>query len=218
MKKIIGIIIVCLLLISVICLFADFNRYTYKTKTVCDENEEIIFSITTFDGKGESEPFIMCLGHAWVSIDNKTGRTIKLMDYEIEDGETVTLSAWALSEHRGVYFNLEPNFIKQFGRYVGRKSLSVGIDESQLAKIEDYIRNNDNWTFVKNCSHWSLDLWNEVVGDEYRLKTQTVIYTPGRLLKSFDEYDCVETDKDFSNAKEVFYYRNGVRTELELCS
>lgn len=214
----ISVVFLLLLLVTICLLFVDFNDYSYHMKNIPETSEGIIFSITTYDGVGESEFFIQCLGHAWISIENQSGHTIRLIDYEIEDGEILTMSAWALSEHRGVYFNIEPHFMKQFGRYDGRKSLSVNIDESKMETIGDYIINNDNWTFIKNCSHWSLDLWNAIVSDEYQLKTYTVLYTPARLLKSFDEFDHFNINMDYSSAKEIFCYQKGVRTELKLCS
>ena len=75
----------------------------------------------------------------------------------------------------------------------------------------------DGWTLGKNCSYWCVHLWNALVDDEYRLKTQTLFYTPKRLERAFLEFDRVEVDKDFSRAGRIFAYRRGVRTELQLC-
>lgn len=117
-----------------------------------------------------------------------------------------------------MFFNLESNFVSKCNRYVGRQSLSVNIEESQLKAIEQYIDKNNNWAIIKNCTFWSIQLWNEIVEDEFKLKTQTLVYTPKRLEKAFSEFDCIEVDKDFSRCGEVFFYQNGIRTELQLCS
>ena len=218
LKKIIVISEILFVLIAFSCFCFDFNSYNRQFKTVsCDENG-IIFSITTFDGENETEPFVKCLVHTWVSIDNRSDHSVYIKDYEIKKSETVTFSIWAISDISGLVFNVESNFISKCNRYVGRQSLSVNIKESQLKDIEQYIDKNNNWTIIKNCSFWSIQLWNEVVDDEFELKTQTLVYTPKRLEKSFCEFDCIEVDKDFSRCGEVFYYQNGIRTELQLCS
>ena len=215
-------IAVWLLLVSVavagFCVWLDFHTYQKQSKTIPCEKNGLVFSITTFDGDAESEPFVTCLGHAWVSIDNRSGHSVYLRDYEIQNGEILTFSAWAVSGHPGVYFNLESRFAEAFGRYVGRQSLSVNIEESQLKTIERYLDRNGGWSPLKNCSRWSLELWNEVVEDEFDLKTQTLVYTPKRLQKSLSEFDCVEEDQDYTRARGAFFYQNGIRRELQLCS
>lgn len=205
-------------LTAVFCLWFDFNVYESRSKTISCEDDGIIFSITTFNGDSETTPFLKCLGHTWLSIDNQSGHSVYIKDYEIKNDEMITFSVWAVAKIPGLLFNLESDYISSYGRYVGRKSLSVRIEESQLNEIEAYIDRNDQWTLGKNCSYWSVHLWNEVVDEAFRLKTQTLFYTPKRLEKSFAEFDCVEVDKDFSRARHVFFYQNGVRTELQLCS
>lgn len=205
------------LLVMVLFFWLDFNSYTKPYKTIPCEKNGIIFSITTFDGDTETEPFVKCLGHTWLSIDNQSGHSVYMKDYEIKNDEILTFSIWAITDHRGVVFNLEPNFILKFDRYVGRQSLSVNINESQLKTIEDYIDRNNKWHLGKNCSFWAIQLWNELVDDEFKLKTQALVYTPKRLQKSLREFDCVEIDKDFSRSKEIFFYQDGLKMELQLC-
>lgn len=216
LNKIILIIIIVLALCSTLFL-VDFNSYEKKSKKINLENSGLIFSITTFDGKNESTPFVACLGHSWISIDNKTDHSVYLKDYEICEGETLTFSIWAISGHFGIVYNLEEEFIRQSGRYVGRWSLSVNIEESQLETIEEYLNNNDRWDLGMNCSRFSVGLWNELVSDELKLKTHLFIETPNFVKKAMSEFEFVEIDRDFSNAGKVFFYENGVRTELELC-
>ena len=44
-------------------------------RTLPCEEEGLILSITTFDGKSESKPFLKCFGHTWIGLDNRTGHT-----------------------------------------------------------------------------------------------------------------------------------------------
>lgn len=92
-------------------------------KLPCEE-EGLILSITTFDGKSESKPFLKCFGHTWIGLDNRTGHTVYLKDRAIPDGEMVTFSVWAVSGLSGLLFDLEPCYIANYGRYTGRLSLS----------------------------------------------------------------------------------------------
>lgn len=66
-------------------------------RTLPCEEEGLILSITTFDGKSESKPFLKCFGHTWIGLDNRTGHTVYLKDRAIPDGEMVTFSVWAVS-------------------------------------------------------------------------------------------------------------------------
>lgn len=65
-------------------------------RTLPCEEEGLILSITTFDGKSESKPFLKCFGHTWIGLDNRTGHTVYLKDRAIPDGEMVTFSVWAV--------------------------------------------------------------------------------------------------------------------------
>lgn len=139
-------------------------------RTLPCEDEGLILSITTFDGKSESKPFLKCFGHTWIGLDNRTGHTVYLKDRAIPDGEMVTFSVWAVSGLSGLLFDLEPCYIANYGRYTGRLSLSTNIGEEQLKVIEDYMEQHDKWTVDKNCSYWSVHLWNAVVGEDAALK------------------------------------------------
>ena len=77
-------------------------------RTLPCEEEGLILSITTFDGKSESKPFLKCFGHTWIGLDNRTGHTVYLKDRAIPDGEMVTFSVWAVSGLSGLLFDLEP--------------------------------------------------------------------------------------------------------------
>lgn len=91
-------------------------------RTLPCEDEGLILSITTFDGKSESKPFLKCFGHTWIGLDNRTGHTVYLKDRAIPDGEIVTFSVWAVSGLSGLLFDLEPCYIANYGRYTGRLS------------------------------------------------------------------------------------------------
>ena len=187
-------------------------------RTLPCEEEGLILSITTFDGKSESKPFLKCFGHTWIGLDNRTGHTVYLKDRAIPDGEMVTFSVWAVSGLSGLLFDLEPCYIANYGRYTGRLSLSTNIGEEQLKVIENYMEQHNKWTVDKNCSYWSVHLWNAVVGEDAALKIRGFVCTPEKIEQAFSAFDCVEVDKDFSRAGGIYCYKDGERTELQLCS
>ena len=71
-------------LTAVFCLWFDFNVYESQSKTISCEDDGIIFSITTFNGDSETTPFLKCLGHTWLSIDNQSGHSVYIKDHEIK--------------------------------------------------------------------------------------------------------------------------------------
>lgn len=203
--------------LAVFLLWFDFHTYRPHSRTLPAADSGIILSITTYDGDGESTPLVKCFGHTWLSIDNRSGGPVYIKDYELHHGEQLTFSVWAVTRLPGLLFNLEPTYISAHDRYAGRRSLSVPIESTRLKTIEEYMDRRDGWTLGKNCSYWSVHLWNALVDDAYKLKTQTLFYTPKRLERAFLEFDRVEVDKDFSRAGHIFAYRRGVRTEMQLC-
>ena len=56
---------------------------------------------------------------------------------------------------------------------------------------------HDKWTVDKNCSYWSIHLWNEVVGEDAALKIRGFVCTPEKIEQAFSAFDCVEVNKDF---------------------
>lgn len=153
-----------------------------------------------------------------IRLDNRTGHTVYLKDRAIPYGEMVTFSVWAVSGLSGLLFDLEPCYIAHYGRYTGRLSLSTNIGEEQLKVIEDYMEQHDKWTVDKNCSYWSIHLWSAVVGEDAALKIRGFVCTPEKIEQAFSAFDCVEVNKDFSRAGGIYCYKDGERTELQLCS
>ena len=44
------------------------------------------------------------------------------------------------------------------------------------------------------------------------------VCTPEKIEQACSAFDCVEVDKDFSRAGDIYCYKDGERTELQLCS
>ena len=76
-------------------------------RTLPCEDEGLILSITTFDGKSESKPFLKCFGHTWIGLDNRTGHTVYLKDRAIPDGEKEDGANLCVLEVQGKNVRLE---------------------------------------------------------------------------------------------------------------
>ncbi len=198
-------------------LMTDYNTYEKSEDRIECEDTGLVFSLVCFNGENESAFFVPCLGHAWVAIDNRTDKSVYIKDYELKPDEMLTMSAWGLDTHFGVAFNVEPACMRLNGRYEGRISLSVNIKEEDLEIIEEFIESDDYWAPAHNCTTWSLKLWNLLVDEKFRMKTQITTYTPHRLEKSMLRFEGVQTNIDMSRCGNAFYYPDGIRTELELC-
>lgn len=103
-----------LALAAAFCLWFDFNSCENRTRTIPCADEGIIFSITTFNGDSETTPFVKCLGHTWLSIDNQSGHSVYIKGHELRHDEMMTFSVWAVSDLPGLLFNLEADYIEAF--------------------------------------------------------------------------------------------------------
>ena len=54
--------------------------------------------------------------------------------------------------------------------------------------------------------------------EDAALKIRGFVCTPEKIEQAFSAFDCVEVDKDFSRAGDIYCYKDGERTELQLCS
>lgn len=146
-----------------------------KDAIVIDESAIALLSLVTYDGKNESNYGLMNLGHAFITVENIGDDAIEVYGIEVLPTEEITFSAWNTSLHAGVWFNIESAYIKDFARYEDRYSLTVGLNDlSEIEKLSTFISNNDIWTVKKNCSYFSIKLWNEMVSDNYKLDTSLI--------------------------------------------
>lgn len=197
-------------------LLLDLHVYRTGTRRSAAADGGLLFSVTAFDGAGESEPFVPSLGHAWAALDNRTDHPVRLNDRVLAPGEQLTVSVWAIGGHFGLYYDLEPAFIRQYGRYAGRRSIAMPIGEGQLRTIEAFLARSDRWTFLHNCSYFTVSLWNALADKDDRLPTQWLMYTPARLRRAIDEFARAESDMAFDRAGAPFFYLDGIGTELTL--
>lgn len=199
-----------------IFLLVGCSKVDLKSVSTYSKESEITFTIYSYDGKTESKYMINSLGHAWLSVENNSSDFIMLGDYELESNKALYFGSWANSANIGICYNLEPHFRNKYDRYDGVISLSINIDLDDVKVISDYIMANDKWGFIKNCSCFAINCWNEVVDDNIDLDTY-FIYTPKKLCQNLMEFSEYKINKEMINYDEIFYYEDDNKVVLELC-
>jgi len=211
MKK--GLLIIMVLFVFLLSGCKDKQQMSLEKYS---KDTDIVFTIYSYDGKSESQYMINSLGHAWLSVENNTGDSIMIGDYELLSNRSLYFGSWANSANVGICYNLETHFRNKYDRYDGVISLSINIDLEDVEKISNFILNNDKWGFINNCSSFSIHCWNQIVNEEIHLDTYA-IYTPTKLCNNLMQYKEYKVNKEMINYDEIFYYDGGIRQVLELC-
>lgn len=112
--------------------------------------------------------YVDCGTHAFITVKNLSSSNITVGRFGLPYGKTMTLGTWGnKSEHKGMWYNLEPYFIYYNGAYAGRISLSYGLNASELASLNAKIATYDKWSSTYPCSRFAKDVWNAATISEY---------------------------------------------------
>ncbi len=189
-KKIFLSFILCFLtVVLVACSGSPMGRVA-----TVSEDDELIMTVYAYDGKGESKFGLLNLGHSFLSFENKSDDAVFIGEFELAPNEIVTVSTWSISGHFGVWYNVENNYIKYHDKYNGRYSISIGLGLDCLDKIDKYIESNDSWLPTKNCTNFTVGLWNKLCPKKARVSTP-LIYTPAKLVKDIKTFAGYEKNK-----------------------
>ena len=192
-------------LVAIICLFSAGCTNDEKRTATINADDDIIMTIYAYDGAGESRFGLLNLGHSFLSFENKTSEAINIGRYELAAGDIVTISTWSISEHFGIWYNTESNYIKYHNKYDGRYSVSVGLKKDCLDKLAKYIKENDEWLPTKNCTNFSVGLWNTLCDKNERVSTP-LIYTPSKLTSDIKSFNTYEKNKAIPVSDRFGYY------------
>lgn len=176
-------------------------------KAVIDDEDKVKLTLFTYDGKGESHFALMNLGHSFLSVENLSDEEITVGKMTVGAGEEIALGTWSVKAHFGLWYNLEGNYSKDYNKYDGRISVSIGLTLDDLAKVNEYIEDNDHWGVYKNCSYFALNLYNLVASDSEYIDTP-LIYTPGYIAGIIKKFDTYETNKVI-HCEDKFGYFDG---------
>lgn len=77
---------------------------------------------------------------------------------------------------KGVVYNMEAA-----KREKGFSSLKLFLDKSNLATVNSFIINNDDYTLVQNCSYYARRAWNLIAPTNYRLGGDDPVILSGSI-------------------------------------
>ena len=194
-----------LAMLVMICCFSMGGCSPVERVASIENDDQIIMTVYAYDGQGESRFGLLNLGHSFLSIENKSDQSIIIGNYELPKDDIVTLSTWCVSEHFGIWYNMESNYIKYHDKYNGRYSVSIGLELDKLEAINNYIKNNDTWVPTKNCTNFSVGLWNSVCDEKEKLSTP-LIYTPKKLTEDIKSFNVYEYNKDIPVSDRLGYF------------
>lgn len=209
-------IILCILFLFVFCInsFGCKNETrTYKIEKL--DNPVAELTIFTFDGKSESAYGLANLGHSFLSVYNRSNEDILIGDYMLEVGETICVGTWSINQHFGVWYNLESNYIRVCDKYLGRVSVTKYLSEQDVEEITSFIKQNDKWNPLFNCSCFAINLWNAVAKENEILNTY-LIYTPNKLAEQLKQFKNYKINMHIKTKNEFGYFSEGVYKQFHL--
>ena len=139
--------------------------------------------------------------HGFIVIENNSLITIKIGNYTLVPGESVTVGTWGNQKRNGVYYNLEVQYSishpEEYNRYV---SLTNSIDIFDTITVNTTIESNDSWSLHNNCSYFASTVWNAV--SDTKLNSSSWFFgvnTPSTLAGSIKAQDGYETGRKFAS-------------------
>ena len=184
--------VVLIMFISLTLCFGCGKEKDYKASI--NDDDVIKLTLFTYDGKGESHFGLMNLGHTFLSLENLTDEDIAIGKMTLSPQDEIALGTWSVKSHFGVWYNLEGNYSRDYRKYDGRISVSIGVSLDEVKKINEYISENDHWSVFKNCSYFALNLYNLVASDSEYIEPP-LIYTPAYIASKIKLFPSYETNK-----------------------
>lgn len=161
-------------------------------------------TIHSYDGKTECKNWIQAYGHTFLELTNLTDQPIEIYQYQIAPHASATFSWWAVDRHMGIWFNLEPWYIDLYNRYETRASVSIYIDEADIATMNAYMQENDRYTPFDNCSKMSLTCFNLVAEQDEKIH-MPLFTTPNYVVSQLKQFEACETAKAITAYGEIGY-------------
>lgn len=176
---------------------------------------DIVGEVTLFafpGDKGKNDG-ILDLGHAFISFQNLTDESFRIGGYEVEPGETVTVSSWAMSSHAGIWYNIENYYVTALDRYEGRYSYTLPMYESSIEAVSEYIYGNDSWHLFRNCAYAALNMFNICAPREEEIEVSGNP-TPGKLYAAIALNEGYQVDRELSFTGKIGYCTESGRGEF----
>lgn len=153
------VILVLSIFIFIACTKEKLDSYAIEPMK---KDDIAIMTLFVSDGRNDKYFGLLNLGHSFLKIKNVSNDSIKIYGYELLSDEELTISTWPISSHFGIWFNLESKYINKYNKYSDRVSISVGINQKDINKINNKFYIIDKWNPLFNCTSFSLAIYNEI--------------------------------------------------------
>ena len=174
---------------------------------VGEKDDDIIrLSICADDCREESKNLLISLGHAFLKAENLTERSLGIHGYELAPHGFITFSWWAVDAHFGIWFNIEPSY-KASGRYKNIRSLSMYINESELALLNNYMAENDSYSPLGNCAKHVAECWNLLAEPSEKMDMRFIM-TPTYIISQTDKFE-ESTFAGFDSCPDIAFIKDG---------
>lgn len=172
------------------------------------ETDDLLLTIYSDSGKSDSKFLIKSFGHSFLAVKNLTDKEVFIRDYQILKDDELTFGAWGIDDHYGVWYDLEAQYQHKAERYDGVVSISAYISSDKLGLINEFITNNDTWTFRHNCTYLAISIWNMCVDSNMKFSKRT-FNSPSRLHKLIKEFKGYETNRTMIMHEYAFTFIDG---------
>lgn len=109
-------------------------------------------------------------GHSWIEVKNTSKKEITVGRYKLKAGDSMTVGTWGnKSNGKGIYYNMEAYYHKTIAPYNPRYSYSKTITAKQVKTLSDKINLNNTWTYDRNCTSFSKQVWNSIASSKEKL-------------------------------------------------
>ncbi len=183
------IILLCMAIIF-ICSSCKVARKTLITKS----KGIAILSICASNGSYDTS-ILKNYGHVFITIKNISDTRLPLLNINLEVNETISLSIWPVSNHSGIWYNLESYFYNSGLKYNDAIVLSSLIDEATYSEITSFLSQDKKWNLFYNCCGFSVEVFNlSIIEDSLKLESTK----PIQLKKEILNYTNYESLKVYS--------------------
>ena len=181
----------------------EYYVYNYNTTSSVGPYLLSIFSCAN-DSNNSS---INTTGHAFLTIKNCTSTSIIVGGITVVPYEEISVGTWGNKEpHTGIWYNLESYLVNANQAYQGRVSLTENITQSDINTINTLISNNDEWSYLDNCSSFATGIWNEISSVNLNAGFPK---TPASLVESIKSKSGYETNRTIQYNTNIGYVQNG---------
>ena len=176
-------------LIIIICMTVLFEGILFVYPAMAKSSGHLLMTIVANVNSNTDDS-----GHSFLVITNNTGKTVKMISYNLKPGKSASISLRGDFLFKGgsltlktldgdvlggAYINAEMEK-GQIAVYQDFAYLTVVINEAKLKKVMESFADNSRYNILtKNCTHATINAWNKAAPKGKKIKTVT---TP-KLLK-----------------------------------